>query len=134
MNKPAPWNEHDAGHGQQLAAIASIRKGQAFTSPLIPNKRTGTVKGRSASCGRLTMAHRVRWQPWDSSMATRKVKAGRGLQSGSTDQEPANQQARIVMLVFVSGGLAPRFMNMAFQLANRWGCFKPFAAGKESYV
>lgn len=86
--KPAKWNEHLTGQGRDIAAFTLIRKGKAFQSPLIPKSETGTVTGivspRSVNGGAP-----LREATRDSSIANRKAKAGRGLQSGLTDK---NQQ------------------------------------------
>lgn len=79
MNKPIKQVDCLMGRGAHLTAIAKMRKGQAFKSPIHPNKRAGTVKGDCVSCGRLTMAHRVRGSHGIAAWSTveRKLDAGR---------------------------------------------------------
>lgn len=116
--KPAPMMRIDAGHAGSISCTASKRKGQAFKSPPHPNKRTGTVKGRSASCGRLTMAHRVRGSHGIAAWPTvgRKLDAGR-----NRDRPIKNRQstcARSRQVGSISDGMAPKVMGLALQTAE----------------
>jgi len=62
---------------------------------------------------------------------------GRKLDAGRNRDRPirtSKLSGSIAMIVFVSDGSAPRFMNMALQTWIGWGFEMPFAHGKESYV
>lgn len=131
--KPVTRNERATGQGRSLVAFASIRKGQAFQSPLIPNSETGTVTGRSASCGRLTAAHRARGNRGIAAWPTveRKLDAGRNRERPIKNQRPIRlvRHGRVY-----KRRIGSEVYGQALQLSNRWGVFLPFADRKESYV
>ena len=118
MNKPATLLRSDAGRAGSIPCIAISRKGQAFKSPPQPNKRTGTVKGRSASCGRLTMAHRVRGNHGIAAWSTveRKLDAGRNRDRPIKNRQSACARSRQVGSI--SDGMAPKVMGLALQTAE----------------
>lgn len=94
--KPEAQLQCASGQGRSLAAIASIRKGQAFKSPLQPNKRTGKAKGRCASCGSVRRALRDCYR-WELVIAEPVSESRRGDQAGYgwPDKKPATCGSRM---------------------------------------
>lgn len=131
--KPTMLLQNTVGHDGALAVTASIRKGQAFKSPLQPNKRTGTVEGivspRSvnggAPCERL---HGI------ASLPTAKRK----LDVGCNRDWPirtSNLPRSIVMAGSIGDGFGSEFIGLAFRTTGTCKGHKlPLSGGKESYV
>lgn len=83
--KPAKQIECLTGQGRHIAAFTLIRKGKAFQTLLDPKSETGMVNG-IVSLRSVNGGAPCERQPWDSVMVNRRVKAGRGTQSGLTDK------------------------------------------------
>ena len=94
--KPAPSVDDDASQGRSIAVVAFTRKGQAFKSPIHPNKRTGMVTG--------IVSLRLRWRTmrdcyhWDSIIADPVSESRKGDRAGYgwSDKKPATCGSRIV--------------------------------------
>jgi len=132
--KPAPSVDDDAGQGQLIATCAPIRKGQAFQSPIHPNREAGNAAGDCVSPGRLTAAGIARGSCGIAEGPTvkRKLDAGR-----KQDRLLKNQQTdRLDCHVRVyKRRIGSEVYRTSFPYRRLAGASKkPFAAGRESYV
>jgi hypothetical protein len=122
--KPMTLLQSAMGHRRDIAAIALIRKGQAFKSPLQPNKRTSIAVGDCVPCGRSGYALCEIGYSGNAAKPNGKAKAGR---QSHRKEEPAYPDRGVC-----KRRIGSEFIDKLSNLRSKQGPFALLSGGRKA--